>query len=132
MKEEQEKMSLSKTYFLRYILPGGMWILHGILKAFAPYSLAVLILSRLSMMFAVLSIVASLIIPHEHQDEVTRSDFKSACTYTLGIMMFILMVVSIVSEFVSANSFPFQLVYPFVIGGGLLLIGGIFVWIEKV
>ena len=129
---KDSKMKLSTTYFVRYILTGAMWILHGILKAFATYSLPVLLISRLSMVFAVVFIIASLILPHEHLDEVTRSDFKAACTYTLGIMMFVMMVLSILSEFVPSNAFPFQLVYPFVIGGGLLLIGGIFVLIEKV
>ena len=132
MKEaKDDKMSLSRAYFVRYVLTGAMWILHGIIKVVGISSVGWLLVSRFCMVFAIVFIAASFILPHEHQDEVTRNDFKAACTYTLGIMMFVLMALSMISEFVPSNPFPFQMVYPFIIGGGLLLLGGIFVIIEK-
>ncbi len=132
MKEEKDdKMSLSRAYFIRYVLTGVMWIFHGIIKVMGISSIWWLLVSRFCMVFAIVFILASLILPHDRQDDVTKNDFRAACTYTLGIMMFVLMALAMLSEFVPSNPLPFQMVYPFIIGGGLLLLGVIFVIIEK-
>lgn len=130
--KKNTKLSLTISYIIRYIITGVLWLAHALLKVLGKGAGGLMVASRVCMIAAVMTLLASIVLPAEQPDDITTADFNSACKITLAIMMFALMIISLLAEFGKLGSMPFTMIYPFVIGTGLLLIGVIFFVIEKV
>ena len=126
----KQKLSLTVVYLIRYVATGIMWIAHGILRVAAAANSDFVAASRVCMIIAFVATFVSFVIRQENEDDVTRMDFYKACTFTLMMVGFAAMILAIISDFASGTELDFNLFYPFVIGGGLLLIGISFLVIE--
>jgi uncharacterized membrane protein len=128
---KNRRLALSTIYFIRYCMTGLMWTVYGVLNFFDDDNMYLKIISTICMALAVISTLASLFIRQDREDYASRLHLMKACTLTLFIILLVVMATSTLSAFVPKNMFDFNLLYPFIIGLTLMLIGVLFIYCEK-
>jgi uncharacterized membrane-anchored protein len=129
----KNRLELSVVYFMRYCITGFMWIVYGILNFYDDEIFALKIVSTICMVIAISFTLASIFIRQDKEDYASHLHLMQACTATVFVILLLVMAAAIISAFIPKDSldFNFNMLYPFIIGMVLFMIGGIFIYCEK-
>lgn len=108
-----------------------MWLLYGLLSLYDKENLTLKMLSSVTMLLAIIFIVSSFVLKKEPEDELSKTHLLQASAYTLTIITCIIMFLSWFVIFTDNSSFNYALIYPFILAIILLLVGFIWLYLER-
>jgi uncharacterized membrane protein len=112
-------------------MTGIMWTIYGILNLFDDDVFALKVVSTICMLVAIVATVVSLFVKQDREDCASRLHFMKSCSFTVFVVLYIVMIISTLTALVPKSMFDFNILYPFIIGLMLLLIGVVFIYCEK-
>jgi roadblock/LC7 domain-containing protein len=108
-----------------------MWTIYGILNLFDDSRFVLKIASTICMLVAIVATMISMLARQDREDDASRLHLMKAYSFTVLIALYVVMVISVLTVFVPKNMFDFNILYPFILGLMLLIIGVVFIYCEK-
>lgn len=125
-KRTKEPLSVTKRYTIRYIMDGIFWLLYSIMNLTTIKPLQ--IIGALFLVLASICTFITLVARQEDDDEMSIEHIWAAKSISLQVLLCSLMLVGIVSMFLS---FEFNKAYGFFVAGSQILPGLLFLKYEK-